>query len=377
MMMIPFTRSSILFLFVVLLLLQQGRITIAADLHLDGYNPNNVDSSWDINRWYVQVDGVMGGKSSGFLNFVDNNKIMSFSGDIVLDGGGFSSVRGYLDESIDLSNYAGIVIEMESHTYNAANPKAPLGLHFQLHDTTSRWGYASAFAIPLANNDTATTSVFLPMETFDRATRAGWRCQNPNSCILDTSKINEMDVYVLFQEGGFDVNIKSITAVTNVTSFRSPSISIKSTNEILQLIQSTIKSGGKLYDYGYQELCIAIYRSTLNTLLASSDDSDVITDTINYLICFGLQEAATFDRTELIDIAWSLRGTLDDIIEAIENYDEDGDVLMPIVSSSRTTPNNMEKGEELLTCMAVTSFPPVYDDEEIWMGNITEGNYTR
>jgi hypothetical protein len=47
--------------------------------------------SWRSSAWRVQVDGVMGGLSTGTLDFSEGK--LKFSGDINLNGGGFSSVR--------------------------------------------------------------------------------------------------------------------------------------------------------------------------------------------------------------------------------------------------------------------------------------------
>ncbi|MGB3733802.1 MAG: CIA30 family protein [Ilumatobacter sp.] len=46
-------------------------------------------------RWAIVDDGVMGGRSSGAIGIADS--IMRFSGTIVTDGGGFTSVRCRLD----------------------------------------------------------------------------------------------------------------------------------------------------------------------------------------------------------------------------------------------------------------------------------------
>ena len=61
---------------------------------------------WGANDWSVTVDGVMGGRSSGKLSASDDGLV--FSGDINLNGGGFSSIRRSLGRSVDLSAYAGI-----------------------------------------------------------------------------------------------------------------------------------------------------------------------------------------------------------------------------------------------------------------------------
>jgi len=60
------------------------------------------------------------------------------------------------------------------------------------------------------------------MDSFDRGTSGGYVCQS--SCYFDSSKIDSMRVYVLYQEGKFDVRLKSIVAVKEKRSFQSPKI---------------------------------------------------------------------------------------------------------------------------------------------------------
>lgn len=159
---------------------------------IDGGN----DVGWDERSWYVQVDGVMGGKSSGEMEFIstlpeddsDNEEIdsianmMQFTGDISLDGGGFSSVRRRDD--LDMSDYAGIVVTLEAEQYNPTTSSSMTGLHLQFDDATSYYDYSSAFAVPLTSSSsssaitTTTTSVYLPMESFDRGTRIGFNCRD-------------------------------------------------------------------------------------------------------------------------------------------------------------------------------------------------------
>lgn len=49
------------------------------------------DATDDAASWVIVNDGVMGGRSSGFLEFADS--AMRFSGEVVTNGGGFTSVR--------------------------------------------------------------------------------------------------------------------------------------------------------------------------------------------------------------------------------------------------------------------------------------------
>ena len=58
----------------------------AADAAASDFRIDGGESGWDQNAWYVQVDGVMGGLSSGGLQFRENRTTMAFSGDINLRG---------------------------------------------------------------------------------------------------------------------------------------------------------------------------------------------------------------------------------------------------------------------------------------------------
>ncbi|WP_265587135.1 CIA30 family protein [Sphingomicrobium arenosum] len=60
-------------------------------------------------RWEVVNDGVMGGLSRGRLS--DGDGVMTFSGEIVTDGGGFSSIRRALSPS-DLAGADRVVVQM-------------------------------------------------------------------------------------------------------------------------------------------------------------------------------------------------------------------------------------------------------------------------
>jgi len=307
---------------------------VSSNLILDG------SPTWQTNNWYSQVDGVMGGLSSGELNFIDNNSILSFSGTISLDGGGFSSVRRrQFPVVVDLQQYSGIVVTLQSTSTttldNNNDIKVPLGLHLQFHDTKDSFGYASAFAIPITKTQNEEIQIYLPLSSFDRGTRIGFQCTN--NCQIDWSIINGMDIYVLFQEGNFQVKVDSIVvAVEDVQSFDIPNITFTNVNQLGNVIEKTIKNGGGLYDYDYKELCIAVYRSILNTIVGSSSsedttkDEEVVTKKIKSMICQGLQRAETQDNDK-VNIAWTLRHTLDSVLEEIGEKAKvvDGSVWRP------------------------------------------------
>merc|ERR1740130_1908787 len=194
-------RVSITFGLVCTLTLLSVVVVVKGD---DDNNDNNVlridgngneGESWDEDSWSVQVDGVMGGQSTGRLEFITsssssddengNNNVLKFTGDISLNGGGFSSVRRPI--LLNLNNYDGIVVTAEADNYDYISagsiPTPPTGLHLQFSDSTSYYDFSSAFAIPLSTSTSTAsstekilTSVYLPMNSFNRGGRFGFPC---------------------------------------------------------------------------------------------------------------------------------------------------------------------------------------------------------
>ncbi len=58
----------------------------------------DLEDADELNRWRIANDGVMGGRSSANADVVDS--VLILNGEIVTDGGGFSSVRLALEEPL-------------------------------------------------------------------------------------------------------------------------------------------------------------------------------------------------------------------------------------------------------------------------------------
>jgi len=398
---IPMNNKIFASVFITVLISLAGTAVVNGDdgydnvLRIDGSSTGGESgsSSWDSGRWYVQVDGVMGGKSSGVMEFIETNfdnsdsytELLKFTGDISLDGGGFSSVRRPI--SLDLSNYDGIIVTLEADSYiydnQDSSSSSPTGIHLQLGDSSSYYGFSSAFAIPLASSlessslseSTSTlTSVYLPMNSFNRGTRMGFSCRN-NDCKLDNTKINNLSIYVLFQEGSFDVRIKSISAVPKngndveggggPRSFLSPQIQVESIEEIINLLQSTIASGSSLYNMSYIELCVAMYWSVLNSILNALSESEsteedvvvVVPTSTKVVICAGLNEMVMSlknednnDNSSKQYQAFVLRYTIDAIIADLQGFDRstNGDQYLPSLAEAQSM-------DAVTTCVGRTS----------------------
>lgn len=272
-------------------------------LHLGGGS-----KGWDKQSWRVQVDGVMGGLSTGDVRFTDEGA-MIFAGNINLDGGGFSSVLKRFGGLVDLHSYAGLLVRIDAAPFTAGH--APLGIHLQLGDATSKYSFAAAIAVPFSQILGERASIFLPFDAFTHASWMGRKCL---SCQLNTRSINELHVYVLFQAGPFEVRLRSISAVRRAMDAPLPSVpvvALDSKEAIITLIRSTISSGASLYDNGYKALCAAIYASSARTILLALGPSAPT----KALACAGLARASTCTEEEK---SWALRRTLDAILADLE-----------------------------------------------------------
>ena len=65
--------------------------------------------------WVIVNDGVMGGRSQGTVTTETNQ--MQFTGNIVTDGGGFSSVRRLLDDGLDKSDRLQMRLRTDERQY--------------------------------------------------------------------------------------------------------------------------------------------------------------------------------------------------------------------------------------------------------------------
>ena len=71
--------------------------------------------------------------------------------------------------------------------------------------------------------------MFLPLSSLDRWSRMGFTC---NNCQLDVVFVDKTDIYVLFQEGLFNMRVYDITAADIPISYPSPLINIGAASEI-------------------------------------------------------------------------------------------------------------------------------------------------
>lgn len=74
------------------------------------------DFGADNQEWLIVNDGVMGGLSNGAVDITDS--VMRFTGDVVTQGGGFTSVRLRLDgDELEGSNRVDLRVRADDRTY--------------------------------------------------------------------------------------------------------------------------------------------------------------------------------------------------------------------------------------------------------------------
>jgi hypothetical protein len=257
---------------------------------------------WDQSKWLVQVDGVMGGRSSGSASF--QNGAMVFSGSINLNGGGFSSVRK--PGNLDLSSYAGLWVETGTTVY--VPQKAPLTIHLQLRDTTG-CSFAAPVALPLAMAQEK-HRIFVPISQFDYGSQWGRSCAG---LTLNAANVQAVEVYVLYQDGPFEVYLHEMSATMSaVDAPATPTMpvvpALGNRGAVAALLQSTIESGAPIYNKGYKGICAAMYASSMRSVLTALGTSQ----SAKGCACAALVKAAATTSKE--DQAWFLRRAFDTII---------------------------------------------------------------
>ena len=103
--------------------------------------------------WYVVVDGVMGGKSQGSIEYTNTSIV--FSGKVSLENnGGFTSIRTK-EHNFDLSKYSTVAIRYKS-----------TGQDFSFYLNRYRKHYEPKFRIDLPITNSHWKEVIIPLKNF-------------------------------------------------------------------------------------------------------------------------------------------------------------------------------------------------------------------
>lgn len=145
--------------------------------------------------WQVVNDGVMGGRSQGYVAFEDG--VLRFTGTLVTRGGGFTSVRAR--QRVDLQGYAGLELRVRGG-----------GRTFEVEvddGTRRRWRSVSRRA-PFETTATWTW-VRVPFE----ALRSSIFGEPVDAKPVDLSAIRAIGLYILDgQDGPFRLEVDTIRA---------------------------------------------------------------------------------------------------------------------------------------------------------------------
>lgn len=150
----------------------------------------------DLN-WYTQNDNVMGGRSKGGYEIVDDE--LQFKGSTNTRGGGFSSIRTRRF-SLDLAGYEGIRVHIKAEGRRYT---------WQINTNARNSGYPVSYWADFDTPDDEWAYVDIPFSTFIPNFR-GFKLDGP---ALDPGDITEFGLYIYDKKDGpFELHMDSIEA---------------------------------------------------------------------------------------------------------------------------------------------------------------------
>jgi hypothetical protein len=150
----------------------------------------------DLN-WYTQNDNVMGGRSKGGFDIVNDDLV--FKGSTNTRGGGFSSIRTR-SFSLDLSKYQGIRVHIKAEGRRYT---------WQINTNARNSGYPVSYWADFDTPDDEWAYVDIPFSTFIPNFR-GFKLDGPP---LDPGDITEFGLYIYDKKDGpFELHMDRIEA---------------------------------------------------------------------------------------------------------------------------------------------------------------------
>jgi len=168
-----------------------GQVPPAEPDSLALFEFNSVDEA----TWGVVNDGVMGGRSKGYVGVGDGS--LQFTGTLVTRGGGFTSVRAY--QPMDLSKYDGLALRVRGggRTFEI---EVSDGARFRGRSVSRRAAFETSEEWSV---------VRLPFRSF----RSSIFGQSVNMSPMDPAKVEGLGLYMLDGiDGAFEIEVDAIWA---------------------------------------------------------------------------------------------------------------------------------------------------------------------
>ncbi|KAK3243377.1 hypothetical protein CYMTET_46966 [Cymbomonas tetramitiformis] len=279
--------------------------------------------------WYYQADTVMGGRSSGSFTILEDDCPepmpdswegseeaccpLHFTGELSVVGGGFTSLRRGVQPTLDLSAYSGIQVRFDALGLG----EEPLAYHLRVvsaSDSPYWWAVTRGHAFVASERcvdtagddirDVKTCTVYLPFADFTAHSRSG---QSEVSTPMSLTDVNGFSIYLLFQEGAFDLKLRSLDAVTTPSTPTPPALAPGAElSEAQAALRRAISSGVPLYNKGYHDLCAVLYQSASEAVVTCLPTSEAASG-----LSIALEEAASMTWTNK---AWHLRYAMNEAL---------------------------------------------------------------
>ena len=154
--------------------------------------------------WYVTVDGVMGGQSSGSVTSASAGGI-NWSGFLSTDGGGFVYISRSGMSGLNLQDRTGLLFDLGSLAGDA-----PLALQVELEGRQGCCGRAAAIAVPATAMAGEAATAFVPLG--DMKPKGPWYAPNSCSCTVALSAVRAVSIGLYYQQGPYSLDLRGITA---------------------------------------------------------------------------------------------------------------------------------------------------------------------
>lgn len=266
----------------------------------------------------------MGGRSSGAAS-PHGGAGVTLSGTLNTNGGGFVYARARFDSPVDASGYAGVLVTASALPAGSQ----PLTLSLYLADGSQSWEFAAPFDVPVGAADSQGEKVtaFVPFDTMEG--RVWWRQGPCSTCSLDTSRITEAKVYLLYQPGDFAVSIDDMTLLQSADMAPERTViahEFATADAAKDVLHGAISVGAPLYNAGYHAECAAHYAAAMRVLIDSGSTTQWAKETLQSGI-----DGATNAQSHS-SAAWALRYAMDAVLESSEV------VLASMMQSSAPSP---------------------------------------
>lgn len=248
-------------------------------------------------RWEVVNDTVMGGASSGRVVVQDDDAVR-FSGELVVEGGGFASARS-ASADLGLAGTAGlrVVLEGDGRVWQVTLRRSDVRLR------------AGSYRARVATQAGEQTTHLLPWSAFE-ATSFGRPVPDAPPLSTGLDRVDQLGLLLADgQPGPFSVTLQAAAPVDAETAQAAGAADAETRARVQASFAAAIRWGVPAFNAGRAEVCAAHYRSALESALLLGETG------LSAIERAGLSEALQRGEGQgATEAAWTYRRAMDAVM---------------------------------------------------------------